>query len=94
MDEPEEAISVLNNITSNEDQIGQIEIGVTTILLETLSDDVNQNRNVSEQFVLTCYISVCVQLSEGFLVVVDNLLDVDEEDIQMSQQESNTSARY
>ena len=48
MDEPEEAISVLNNITSNEDQIGQIEIGVTTILLETLSDDVNQNRNVSE----------------------------------------------
>ena len=37
----------------------------------------------------------CVrQLSENILMVVDNILDVDVESIQQSQEESNASARY
>ena len=46
---PEEAISTLDNITSNEENIGSTEIGVTTILLEALTDTafINQSANVS-----------------------------------------------
>lgn len=54
LDTPEEAITTLNSITSNEDNIRSTEIEVTTVLLEAISEspDINQSANVCNEIQL------------------------------------------
>ena len=43
----DEALEELDDLTENEENIGVDELGVTTILLEVLSDNAGQDQNVS-----------------------------------------------
>lgn len=49
LDDPQQAVSTLENITDNEENIESLEVGVTAVLLETLTEAVvmEQSRNVS-----------------------------------------------
>ena len=95
----------LSNITEQQESFEASEVILSTLILETFTTDVEQNDSVSYNmdswyihtrttnnynFMLT---TIQFALTESFLSVVDNILEVDVEVLQMSQEQSNTSAR-
>ena len=46
IEDTEEALGALESITSNQEDIGVDELGVTTILLEVLTESAGQDTNV------------------------------------------------
>ena len=89
----------LSNITEQQDSIEVSEVILSTLILETFTTDVEQNDSVSYNMFMwycillhtRCYTQFA--LTQSFLSVVDNILEVDVEVLQMSQEQSNTSAR-
>ena len=58
IDEPIEAVDKLEVITENEEDIGALEIGITSVLLESLTEAVvaEQSRNVGTACMLMHYV--------------------------------------
>lgn len=79
LNNPGAAVSKLNSITHNTMNLGSVEIGVTTVLLESVSNNpmTLQDRNVSTITLASMLDCIVLQVSENFLGVVDNLISVD-----------------
>ena len=75
------------------EQIRSFEVSISTALVERLvNGSTIGNQTVSILLVL-CHLSF-LQLSDPFLNIIDNLLDVPEEEFIDSNNEAKSSARY
>ena len=78
------------------EQIRSFEVSISTALVERLvngSTIGNQTVTTLLLLLLQCHLSF-LQLSDPFLNIIDNLLDVPEEEFIDSNNEAKSSARY
>ena len=95
----EERVQALKTITEDASSFGSLEVAASVTVLITTTNDVGGDRSVrlclSVYWMtkMSPYSLILMQLTEDFLSVVDNLLDVSEETLQESQRTANTSAK-
>ena len=82
----------MDDITENVANLGSTEVIVSVAVLLTATEEVSGNLSVSLESIYTNYYYLISQLSNDFLNVVDNLINVDLDILQESQESFNTSA--
>ena len=83
----------MDDFTENSDNLGSTEVIISVGVLLTATEDVSGNLSVSWES-NNAYSDVIIsQLTNDFLNVVDNIINVNMETLQASQESSNTSAK-
>ena len=75
------------------EQIRSFEVSISTALVEKLVNGSTIGNQTVTTLLLLCQLSF-LQLSDPFLNIIDNLLDVPEEEFIDSNNEAKSSARY
>ena len=85
----------MDDFTENSDNLGSTEVIVSVGVLLTTTEDVSGNLSVSWKIITRIMYSdvIISQLTNDFLNVVDNIINVNMETLQESQESSNTSAK-